>query len=72
MDIFSQSHRRTVGAHTKQAGTARSVNRIKWKVSAVIRVWAVGDPSVPFGLVHLADAPCLAARRVNGEAVGWR
>lgn len=72
MDIFSQSHSRTVGVHTKQAGDVSSVDWIKWKASGIIRVWAVGDPSVPFGLVHLADAPCLAARRVNGEAVGWR
>lgn len=69
--IFSLSHRvLSVGIHTKQAGAKSTVAWIKQKASGVIRVGGGrAELSLP-RLVHLADS--MVARRVNGEAVGWR
>lgn len=36
VNIFSHSHSRSVGVHTKQAGAVSSVNWIEWKATGVI------------------------------------
>lgn len=64
MDIFSQSHSRSVGVHTKQAGVVSAVDWIKWRERAVLSAWVAQEPR--FSLlcaVHLADILCLVARR---------
>lgn len=72
MDIFSQSHSWSVGVHTKQASAVSAVDWIKSKATSVIRVGGGRAELSLLCLVHLADILCLVARRVNGEAVGWR